>query len=111
MVIVCSLEVVKFEFHAAEKRGAWHADKAPLVQRLFQVERRDLGRFRHEPECLRGQQRGAKDSAVAWHDSVFAALNNVFLTPSSAVISFSLKYLGTCGTVTCPVTRCVTARI
>ena len=68
MVIVCSLEVVKFEFHAAEKRGAWHADKAPLVQRLFQAERCGLGRLRHESACLRGQQRGAKDSAVAWHN-------------------------------------------
>ena len=40
--------------------GARDADEALFVQRLFQVERRDLGRFRHEPECLRGQQRGAK---------------------------------------------------
>ena len=42
------------------KRGARHADKAPLVQRLFQAERRDLGRGRHETVCLRGDQRGAK---------------------------------------------------
>ena len=65
MYIVCSLEVVKFEFHAAEKRGAWHADKAPLVQRLFQAERRDLGWCRQERRGARGDQRGAKDSAVA----------------------------------------------
>ena len=42
------------------KRGARHADEALFVQRLFQVERRDLGRRRHEGACLRGDQRGAK---------------------------------------------------
>ena len=55
------------------KRGARHADEAPLVQRLFQAERCDLGRRGYEGACLRGDQRGAKQSAVAWH-ILFAAL-------------------------------------
>ena len=56
-----------------QKRGARHADEALFVQRLFQVERRDLRWGRNKRGCLRGQQRGAKDSAVAWH-ILFAAL-------------------------------------
>ena len=36
------------------KRGARHADKALFVQRLFQVERRDLGRRRYKGRGARG---------------------------------------------------------
>ena len=36
------------------KRGARHADEALFVQRLFQVERRDLGRRRYKGRGARG---------------------------------------------------------
>ena len=50
-----------------QKRGARHADEAPLVQRLFQAERRDLGRRRYEGG---GARDGERDDECCAHDEI-----------------------------------------